>query len=319
MRRSRPSLLAPLAYVALVPLLASPACSDDVPTMAHIAPDAGADGHAASDGATPPDGARGSGVGGSGAVDAAASGGATDAHAGKANGGAASGGKGPVSGGTGGSSSGGSSGTCEIAGSQDGSAPEPLAICARLQGASPRAFDVTRAYDHAVYADCRVSWVSDLYLEVDKRPDFLNTLLAWTMKLWGCAAPAPDDFALIFERVPLTAGDAAALIDHYVEVATVSLELSPAEITEMRATLGYLARPLIADSSCELSKSRCIVDAGAGGSAGAGGNAATGGSNSGGATDGGGTGGGGSDASNSADASLDASTGAEASTGGAPN
>jgi hypothetical protein len=338
MRRSRSSgIAAPVWLVWVLMLSAAPACSDDVSAPAQIAHDAGVDGRASPDGATPPDGFAGGGNGGSGAADAMASGGATDARVGTENGGAASGGKG--SGTAGNRSTGGVEGTCEITAGQDGSAPEPLAICARLQSASVLAFDVTRAYDHAVYGDCRVAWVIDLYLDVNKRAEFLNTLLAWNMKLWGCNAPAPEDFALIFEAVPLTAGDAAALVDDYLDVATQSLELSPAEITKLRATLAYLARPLIADASCELSHSRCVVDAGVDGSPGAGGGSGGGSGNggvsgaggggeggAGGASGAGGEGGAGEggatnptgDAS-SAGGALDASTGAEAGARGAPN
>jgi hypothetical protein len=201
-------------------------------------------------------------------------------------GGTATGGTGTTSdGGAGGSTAGGSdaggagasggeAGQSGTGGSPD-AATASLSVCIRLQSPSVLSFDVTRTYDHTVFADCRVKWVSNLYLEVDQREVFLNNLLAWNMRFWGCSPPPPDDFALIFKPAPLTRGDAAALIDDYISVATQALGLSTPEIDEMRAALDTLANSVVANESNGFSNSQCS-DSGAGG-AGSGGSSGSGG------------------------------------------
>ena len=156
-------------------------------------------------------------------------------------------------------------------------APEQLTFCPRLTTPSVNAFDVTRAYDHAVYDDCRVTWVTNLYLVVNAREDFLNNLLSWSLRFWGCQSPAVDDFALIYQKAPLTSADAAALIDDYIVVATAELTLSTQESSDMRAALTRLAQQTIAQDSADYSNSTCGGPGGTGGPGGAGGAGDTGG------------------------------------------
>jgi hypothetical protein len=163
----------------------------------------------------------------------------------------------------GGGNAGGRLGSGGDAGGQDASTAVALSVCVRLQTPSVLSFDVTRTYDHTVYADCRVKWVANLYLDVDQREVFLNNLLAWNMRFWGCTPPPPDNFALIFKPAPLTSADADALIDDYIDVATQALGLSAPEITEMRAGLRKLAQSTISTVSSEYSSSQCAPDAGA--------------------------------------------------------
>jgi hypothetical protein len=59
------------------------------------------------------------------------------------------------------------------------------------------------------------------------------------------------------------------LSEHYIAVATEELNLSPLEISEMRAALERLSAPLITDPSTEPSQPRCeTASAGAGGAGG---------------------------------------------------
>jgi hypothetical protein len=148
---------------------------------------------------------------------------------------------------------------------------EKLSICARLTQLSTHARDVAVNYDHAVYQDCRTRWVTNLYLEVDKRYVFLNDLQRWNLAFWGCSDDPVSSFALIFGTAPLSAGDASALIEKYMAVATADLELSPMEIVEMQAALARLSQQVIADPSTELSGADCDTSAGGAGGAGAGG------------------------------------------------
>ena len=67
--------------------------------------------------------------------------------------------------------------------------------------------------------DCRANWVTSLYFDETKqqndRAPFLNMLIQWNLRLWGCQATLPKNFALIYQGngvVPvLTRGDAQTL------------------------------------------------------------------------------------------------------------
>ncbi len=145
---------------------------------------------------------------------------------------------------------------------------EQLTLCDRLTQRSTHAFNVARSYDHAVYDDCRTRWVTDLYLAAKARDVFLNDLQVWNLAFWGCSETSVQSFALIYGTAPLSAGDAAALIEKYMTVTKTELQLSPAEIEEMQTALDHLSQQDIADPSLELSGSLC--ETGTGGAAGAG-------------------------------------------------
>ena len=108
-------------------------------------------------------------------------------------------------------------------------------------------------------------------MDVGQREAFLNDLLSWCLRFWGCQAPTVDalvdDFALIYQPAPLTSADAAALIDDYMLVATASLALSAPESEAMRAALLRLSRQTVARDSAEFSHSTCDAGGGAGGQA----------------------------------------------------
>ncbi|HWZ92303.1 MAG TPA: hypothetical protein VNW92_25740 [Polyangiaceae bacterium] len=181
----------------------------------------------------------------------------------------------------------------EASGGAGTDAGEQLTFCPRLGTPALAAFNVTRDYDHAVYADCRVSWVTNLYLAPvpSERDTFLNNLLSWSMRLWGCLTPPVDDFELIYTKAPLTSADATALIDDYMVAATADLKLSTQESHDMRAALVRLSQQMIAQDSTDFSHSTCDGTGGTGGTGGTTGG--TGGSSGTGGT-GGGTGGTGS-------------------------
>ena len=144
---------------------------------------------------------------------------------------------------------------------------EELTVCDRLTQRSTHAFNVARGYDHAVYGDCRTKWVTNLYLVAKAREVFLNDLQSWNLAFWGCNDTPVQSFALIYGSAPLSAGDAAALIEDYMSIATPELLLSPAEVDEMRAALDRLSQQDVADPSSELTGSLCDTG-GSGGTAG---------------------------------------------------
>jgi hypothetical protein len=222
-----------------------------------------------------PDGGMNSGAAGSGPTSGTSAGGGGGNSLGGLNGAS---GEGPNLAGMpgGGASQAGAPLTAAGAGGNGDDDPttEQLSFGPRITAQVVNAGDVAREYDHATYDDCRTRWVSDLYLASDERHTFLNDLLAWNLRFWGCQGEPVDNFALIYGTAPLSAGDASLLIEHYIAVATVELTLSPLEITEMRAALERLSRPLIADPSTEPSQPRCDAgSAGEGGAGGAGGTA----------------------------------------------
>jgi hypothetical protein len=245
-----------LVWGLFTPALGSIACSDDEQAAAPAAADASTD-HDAGRSSSAGSGGRSGASGGGGTVPAG-----TGAVGGVDSG---SGGTPIVGSDAGGAASGGGSGQGGMEGGSDASASVALTVCVRLQSPSVLAFDVTRTYDHTVYADCRVKWVANLYLDVDQREVFLNNLLAWNMRFWGCSPPPPTEFALIFKPAPLTSADAAALIDDYIDVSTQALGLSAPEIDQMRAALEKLSKSVVATVSNDYSKSQCATDAGADG------------------------------------------------------
>jgi hypothetical protein len=169
-------------------------------------------------------------------------------------------------------------------GGTGGQAPEPkqLSVCIRLEDSTSSSFDTSLAFESAVITDCRVNWVTTLYYDasqgLNERAEFLNELLHFNLRLWGCpGAAAPTSFELIHEPAPLSAADAGALIDAYVEVASDLLTLDPAEESDLRVVLGNLSEPLLvtpdpgdfSDSHCSAGGAGGTDAGGAGGQAGA--------------------------------------------------
>jgi hypothetical protein len=143
---------------------------------------------------------------------------------------------------------------------------EQLELCARLSGLVPHATAVERAYALSLYRDCDVTWLFPL-VEQDLI-DFKNGLVVWNLQLWGCQGAPVNTFALVSGTPALTAGDATALIDHYMAVTKAELHLSTPEFDEMRAALERLAKPLITDATTEFSNPQCATGAGGGGGVG---------------------------------------------------
>ncbi len=219
------------------------------------------------------DGGDGSGVSGAGTLA-----GSSAAGESSSGGNTSQAGEGPTLGGAagGGSTQAGAPAMAGAGGADDTPTTEQLSFGARIPAPQQNAIDVARAYNKATFGDCRTKWVTNLFLDKDEQALFLNNLVTWNIGFWGCLNQPPvSGFALIHGEAPLSAGDAALLIEHYIAVATVELTLSPLEITEMRAALERLAAPLIADPSTEPSQPDC-ADGGAGGAGGAPGGAGAG-------------------------------------------
>lgn len=177
------------------------------------------------------------------------------------DGGADAGGSNPDSGGEAGSAGEATGGT----GSVD--VPPALTVCDRLINPSENSFDVTQGYRAATTGDCRISWVTRLYLDEDQEHVFLNRLLRWNLELWGCGGVSPPkNFGLLYTEVPLTSADAEVLIELYMATAITLLEMSSDEIDAMRAMLDFLASRVIERETDELTDSHCPP--GAGGAAG---------------------------------------------------
>lgn len=121
--------------------------------------------------------------------------------------------------------------------------------------------NVTRQYLRLAGSDCDVAKVipsnDETYL-------FANQLLEFNLALWGCAGhPPPTSFDLIpTSVVELTSADAARLVDHYIEAATIVLELSPREEARLRQDLLQLSDLAGAIESSDHLLSRCGDDAG---------------------------------------------------------
>jgi hypothetical protein len=201
-------------------------------------------------------------IGAGGSDPMGATGDAPDETTGAADAGTSgSGGAGPADDGSlaqGGAHNGGGGGSEEGEGGSNQST-----LCFRLPSPIALSFDVTRAYEQGVFADCRVSWVTRLYLDLDERAEFFNRLLAWNLNFWGCSPPAPTDFALIYLPVMLTTKDAQALVDHYIAAANDALRMSASEREQMRGALAQLADPLVDATANDFSHSACPRDAGA--------------------------------------------------------
>lgn len=273
-----------------------PACGEDEPLFPGPPGAGGASGEAGEGGDA---GAR-PGAGGTRAGSAGESGG----EAGEGNAGAGAGGSGGSrndagEGGEGNSSRGGSGATNQGGASGDANGgssgssaggsggngnPGQLQICDRLAAmtqTSALSYDLSMAYERTMVEDCRANWVTTLYFDGatnhNDRAPFLNMLIQWNLRLWGCQATLPKNFALIYQGdgvVPLlTRGDAQALIDSYIEVADDMLNLSPSERTDMRAIITRLSEPALLSNSDELSNSACSQNTG--GASGSGGNAGT--------------------------------------------
>ncbi len=139
---------------------------------------------------------------------------------------------------------------------------EPLALCLRLTSPTGDAFDVATLYWQATTGDCRISWVSRLY-GPDEVQTFLNGLLRWNRAFWGClGTEPPENFGLMYVEVPATSADTEILIDHYMDAAISTLELSPDEIDAMRRHLELLAKRVIERETDELSNATCVEGAG---------------------------------------------------------
>jgi len=163
------------------------------------------------------------------------------------------------------------------------SSGEQLKLCDRLLNVVPHSTAVTRAFRNVAYVDCRITWVIPRATQLD---DFVQALLIWNLQLWGCQGAPVTAFALAKPGAMLSAGDAAILIEMYMNAAQAELDLSPPEAAELRAAIERLAAPVVVSDSSEPSQSRCPVDMGNGGAGGAGMGAA--GAAAGGATDAGG-------------------------------
>jgi hypothetical protein len=212
----------------------------------------------------------------------AAEGGAGDHGAGEGGEGNTNSGRG----GSGGTNRGGSSGNAGGAGGSSGGGsggvdyPDRLDICDSLTNTGTLSYNATLAYEVAMLADCRANWTFAFYYEGNDRADFLNRIVQWNLRLWGCQTALPRDFPLVYqgngvERV-LTRGDAQALIDAYLGVVDDMLGLAPADVSDLRGILSRSSEPALFSNSDELSNSACSQ--GSGGAAGSGGQAGSSGS-----------------------------------------
>lgn len=221
------------------------------------------------------------GSGGSGGAQTPATGGSAARGGGEpaAAGEGGNGASGNAAGGEGGTTSTGAKGGSDDDGGEAGSAggatggsgsvdpPPALTVCDRLINPPENSFDVTQGYRAATTRDCRISWVTRLYLDQDREHVFLNRLLRWNLELWGCGGVSPPkNFGLLYTEVPLTSADAEVLIDLYMQTTITTLQMSSDEIDAMRAMLGFLANRVIERRTDELTDSHCPT--GAGGAAG---------------------------------------------------
>jgi hypothetical protein len=210
------------------------------------------------------------------------------ACAGEDSGGSGEGGSSSASGGTqsirpeGGSDLGGVGGTISAGsgstpggdggGGADGPVREELSLCDRLIQVPDKNLKTTKAFELSVYSDCRVKWLADLYLDAKKRDDFLNDLLTWNQKFWGCQGVAVDNFALVWGTPPLSRGDADLVVGYYLTAAIEHLDLTANEEQEMREALQRLSTLVVTSAALEPSKPQCPdPNGGAGGQDGSGG------------------------------------------------
>ncbi len=166
--------------------------------------------------------------------------------------------------GEGGAAEGGKDGTGGASAGSAGTVGMPeINLCLRLARVEALTREVVTSYEVRVYADCRLKWVVNLYLP-NGRADFQNRLNQWTYRLWGCATPPPDDFALIDRVVPISEVEAEALIDRYLEAVTIVVQLSAEETASLRGALQKLSAPLIDPTRLGFPESSCALGGGGG-------------------------------------------------------
>ena len=106
---------------------------------------------------------------------------------------------------------------------------EPLQLCLRLDDPTRPGIlteltnSVRKEYFRLLYLDCDVGLAVRPSTIV---PEFANDLIDWNFDFWGCRQSPTTKFGLVRKGTrELTSADAARLIDHYLEAAT--LVLSP--------------------------------------------------------------------------------------------
>lgn len=180
---------------------------------------------------------------------------------------------GTTAGGAGGASAGaGNTPGGEGGGPPDGPPIEELSLCDRLTQVAAKNLQTTKMFERGVYTDCRVDWLAQRYVDAKARDDYLNDLLTWNQKFWGCQEVPVDDFLLVWGTPPLSQGDAKIVVDYYVAAAIEHLGLTPKEEQEMREALERLSTLVVTSASLEPSQPSCVdPNGGAGGQDGAGG------------------------------------------------
>jgi hypothetical protein len=180
--------------------------------------------------------------------------------------------------GTGGASAGaGNTPGGEGGGPPDGPLLEELSLCDRLTQVAAKNLQTTKMFERAVYTDCRVDWLGHRYVDAMARDDYLNDLLTWNQKFWGCQQAPVDDFLLVWGTPPISQGDAEIVIDHYVAAAIEQLGLTAKEEQEMREALERLSTLVVTSASLEPSEPSCVdANGGAGGQGGVGAGGAAG-------------------------------------------
>jgi hypothetical protein len=173
----------------------------------------------------------------------------------------------------------------------------PIGFCGRLRNATSLAGAVAVEFDTRTAADCRVAGIPWLYVlaTTNERATFLNELFRFNLALWGCTSVPPTEFKLIYQPGlvsdprPITAGDAALLIEHYLAIVTPLLGLSQPEIVSLTEALRRLSSTVVSEPSLGYSRSSCTT--GGGGAGGEGGSSDAGSAGAGGAAGAGGEGG----------------------------
>jgi hypothetical protein len=159
---------------------------------------------------------------------------------------------------------------------------ERLSLCGRLLQKPILASRFARTFDYAVFNDPCIGWSTALYELTQERDEYLAALSTWSHSFWGCKDLGVESFALLWKQPDvLTAGDANQFIDYYILVLNLELEalsqaeLSPSEVSEMRAALKRLSETMVTDPTLEFSHPECddppTGEGGAGGADGAGG------------------------------------------------
>jgi hypothetical protein len=137
----------------------------------------------------------------------------------------------------------------------------------RLDNPSVLSKRVADTFITLIAADCEVV---GLYVDhVDELFVFANELVHWNVELWGCSDAMPQRFGLVYRDPPLSRGDTARLIDHYLDLVKRELVLGSAEERAMRAWLERLGRGATKLDSAAPSRPMCDGETGAGGAGGA--------------------------------------------------